>query len=236
MKKKIGFIVAICLVMTMFCLSIGLGVYYQWLDNERINRENILKMFADYYDYKVAAFKEENETLSDVDVAFLGDSLTDGYDVKSYYPQYVTANRGIGGDTTYGLERRLDCSAYDINPKVIVMLIGINNIDTMLENYERIVTSLETNLPSSKIILLSLTSMTLEWGRNNEKAKSRNIVIQDIAQRHNCTFIDLYSVLLDPNTNELRMEYTVDGGHFTAKGYEVITNTITPYLQALLGK
>ena len=236
MGKKVVFIVAICLVIVMVGLSVGLGVYYQSLENDRIAREEWLEFFAKYYDAKVDSFKEENKTISNVDVAFLGDSLTDGYDTKSYYPQYVTVNRGIGGDTTYGLERRLDCSAYDVNPKVIVMLIGINNIDTMLENYERIVTSLETNLPSTKIILLSLTSMTLEWGRNNEKAKAKNVVIQDIAQRHNCTYIDLYSVLLDPETNELRMDYTTDGGHFTPKGYVVITNTITPYLQTLLGK
>ena len=77
-----------------------------------------------YRDAKMEQYRQENEKYADyeVDVAFLGDSLTDGYDLAQYYPQYVTANRGIGGDTTFDLERRLQVSVYDLKPKVAVML------------------------------------------------------------------------------------------------------------------
>ena len=93
-----------------------------------------------YRDAKMEQYRQENEKYADyeVDVAFLGDSLTDGYDLAQYYPQYVTANRGIGGDTTFDLERRLQVSVYDLKPKVAVMLIGANNPDSMLDNYEQI--------------------------------------------------------------------------------------------------
>ena len=101
---------------------------------------------ADYYAMKVAMYAEENEKYDDyeVDVAFLGDSLTDGYDLSRYYPQYITANRGIGGDTTFDLESRLQISVYDLKPKVVVMLIGANNMDTMFENYENILINSNT--------------------------------------------------------------------------------------------
>ena len=188
-----------------------------------------------YYDTKVAAFAKENEQYADyeVDVAFIGDSLTDGYDVKNAYPQYVVVNRGIGGDTTFGVEERLQVSLYDLKPKVVVMLIGVNNIETMFDNYEDILIGLRDNLPESEIVLVSLTSMSMEWGKKNQLAAYNNVKIKLLAEKYGYKYVDLYSALLDVETGELRTEYTIDGGHQTAAGYAVFTKTITPVLEEL---
>ena len=120
------------------------------------------------------------------------------------------------------------------DPKIVSLLIGANNFDTMLENYENIVTKIRINLPSTKLVLCSLTSMSGNWGRNNKKAKNNNIEIKKIAERNGCTFADLYSPLLDPETNELKEEYSLDGGHLKSAGYQVVTNTLMPIFQSLL--
>ena len=116
------------------------------------------------------------------------------------------------------------------------MLIGANNFKTMFENYENIVKGLKTNLPDTKLVLLSLTSMSMNWGRNNELACFNNVKIKIIAEKYDCEYVDLFTPLFDFDANELRAEYTVDGGHFTAQGYEVLTQTITPVLETLLSK
>ena len=201
---------------------------------EKDKYEMAKKAFEIYYNGKVSLFEEENKHLSNVDVSFIGDSLTDGYDVETYYPDYKVVNRGIGGDTTFGVEARLDSSAYDVHPKVVNLLIGANNFDTMLDNYESIVSKIQNNLPETKIILCSLTSMTGNWGKNNEKARNNNVKIKEIADNHGCTYADLYNALLDPNSNELKEEYSVDGGHLTAAGYQVVTSVITPILETLI--
>jgi lysophospholipase L1-like esterase len=195
-------------------------------------------MIKEYRDAKIKLYISENNEYDDyeVDVAFLGDSLTDGYDVKSYYPDYLVVNRGIGGDTTFDLENRLQVSLYDLKPKVIVMLIGANNFKTMFDNYENILKGFQQNVPNSKVILLSLTSMSKEWGKNNNIAKENNIKIQELATKYNYEFIDLYNPLLNPTTNEIYEEYTTDGGHLTPKGYEVLTKCITPIIKQQLDK
>ena len=193
-----------------------------------------IRAFELHYADRVALFKEENSHLSNVDVSFIGDSLTEGYDVKSYYPQYNVVNRGISGDTTFGVEKRLDCSAYDVHAKVVTLLIGANNFDTMLDNYKNILDGFKNNIPESKIVLLSLTSMTKNWGRNNKKAQENNKQIEAYAKEYNYTYVDLYNPLLDPSTNELKLSYTTDGGHFTPEGYEKVTSVITPVLESLL--
>ena len=179
---------------------------------------------------------EENEEYKnkDVDVVFLGDSLTDGYDVKRFYPEYVVLNRGISGDTSVWLEERLDVSLYEVQPKVAVMLIGANNMDKMLENYESILKSFKENAPNTKIVLLSLTSMSGEWGKKNQLAAYNNVQIKMYAEIYGYEYVDLYSALLNLETGEIYDEYTTDGGHLTEKGYEVLTAQIKPAIQKQL--
>ncbi len=195
------------------------------------------EMVAQYRAAKMAVYEAENEEYADyeVDVAFLGDSLTDMYDVKTYYPQYLVSNRGIGGDTTFDLEGRLQTSVYDLKPKVAVMLIGANNFQTMFDNYERILMGLEQHLPNTKIILLSLTSMSGEfWGEHNHLAAYNNVKIKKLAEKYEYAFVDLYSPLMNLETGEIYPEYTTDGGHLTAQGYEVLTAEITPEIDRQL--
>ena len=185
---------------------------------------------AEYRNNKIAAYEEENAKYADyeIDVAFLGDSLTDGYDVAKFYPNYRVSNRGIGGDTTVGLEERMQVSLYDLKPKVAVMLIGANNMDTMFDNYEDILIGFRENLPETKIILLSLTSMSGEWGKRNQLAAYNNVKIKMLAQKYSYTYVDLYSALMNLETGEIYSEYTTDGGHLTERGYEILTREITP--------
>ena len=198
--------------------------------------EEFLRQIAEYRSAKIATYEDENEKYADfqVDVAFIGDSLTDGYDVAAYYPDLLVSNRGIGGDTTFDLEGRLAVSLYDLQPKVVVMLIGANNIGQMFENYERILVSLGEHLPNTKIVLLSLTSMSGDWGKNNQLAAYNNVKIKLLAEKYSYEYVDLYSSLLNLESGEIYPEYTTDGGHLTPKGYEVLTREITPVVKAQL--
>lgn len=195
------------------------------------------KQVAAYRAAKRAAYILENERYADyeVDAAFIGDSLTDAYNVEEYYPNIIVSNRGIGGDKTYDLYGRLQVSLYDLKPKVVVMLIGGNNLDSMFDDYEDILIGFKENLPKTKIILLSLTSMGGEhWGKNNELAAYNNVKIKLLAEKYGHCFVDLYTPLFNLESGEIYSEYTTDGGHLTEKGYEVLTREIMPNLTAQL--
>lgn len=234
-KKR--YLIPLCvLALALIALAI---VYFAVILPEKREEEKIEEMVRAYREAKIAQYERENAEYDDyeVDVAFIGDSLTDGYDLSKYYPQYVTANRGIGGDTTFGLEERLQVSLFDLKPKVVVMLIGANNMDSMFQNYESILQSLKQNLPESKIVLLSLTAMGGEhWGRKNQLAAYNNVTVKLLAERYGYEFVDLYTPLYDVSIREVYEGYTVDGGHFTHEGYTVVTAQITPVLKKILGK
>lgn len=220
-------------------LLTGLVLYFTvFLPKQKEKKEREEKLKA-YSNAKFAQYQQENELYDDfeIEVAFLGDSLTDGYDLEKYYPQYKTVNRGISGDTTFRLQDRLQISVYDLKPQVAVMLIGANNMDTMFENYEDILQGLQIHLPQTKVVLLSLTAMGGEhWGRKNQLAAYNNVKIKLLAERYDFTYVDLFSPLYDVNTGEVYEGYTIDGGHFTSEGYAAVTVEVTPVLQQILGK
>ena len=233
MKRKTrNFVIFLILVAV---LSSAVYIYLKKQAEERQIAE-FQQMMQDYYDGKVARFEEENKSIvpGKTDVVFLGDSLTDGCDLSLYYPEYTTLNRGIGGDTTIGLEKRLDVSVYAVQPKVVVMLIGANNFSTMFDNYEDILISLKENLPESKIILVSLTSMGGTWGKNNNLAAFNNVKIKALAEKYGYEFVDVYTPLLNFETNEIYEEYTTDGGHLTHEGYLVLTGEIKSVINKVM--
>ena len=57
-----------------------------------------------------------------------------------------------------------------------------------------------------------------------------------LAEKYGFYYVDLFSPLFDVSTGEVYEGYTVDGGHFTDKGYEVVTAQIPPVLESILGK
>ena len=236
MKKKIIILssVALAAALLVGCLAYVFGVVLP----EKRDREELEAAVKAYRTAKITLYTEKNAEYDDyeVDVAFLGDSLTDGYDLARYYPDLLVENRGIGGETTHGLLARLEVSVLDLKPKVAVMLIGANNLDTMFEDYETIVKRLCEELPETKIVLLSLTSMGLDWGHKNHLAAFNNVKIKAIAAKYACTVVDLYTPLLNLETDEIHAEYTTDGGHLTHEGYVVFTETVRPVLDKLLSE
>ena len=235
MKKKI----AVLVIILVFALALS-SMIYIFIKNqeEKTKKEEWAAFVETYRSEKIKTYRQENERYApgEVEVAFIGDSLTDGYDLDLYYPDLVTSNRGIGGDTTFDLEKRLQVSLYDLQPKVVVMLIGANNFKTMFENYEDILIGIKENIPNSKVVLLSLTSMSGEWGKNNHLAAFNNVKIKVLAEKYGYEFVDLYTPLLNLETNEIYPEYTTDGGHLTHEGYVVLTAQIRPVIDRLLGK
>lgn len=234
-KKRILTVLALIAIIAALW---GLIYYFAVHRPAILRHQENVKAVEQYYKDKVASFAEDNKWILpyETDVAFIGDSLTDGYDVEKFYPEYNVANRGIGGDTTYGLLARLDVSVYQIKPKVVVMLIGANNLQTMFEDYEKLITGIKENLPDTELVICSLTSMGREWGKNNHLAAYNNVKIRAIANKHGCHFVDLYTPLLNFETNEIYEHYTTDGGHLTEDGYNVLTQNIKPVIDGILKK
>ena len=174
-----------------------------------------------------------NNNKNNIDIIFLGDSLFFHFNLKEFFPEFSTLNRGIRGDTTFGVENRLKVSVFDVKSKIVVMLIGVNNINTMIENYESILIKFKENINDRKIILCSLTPMSGKYAIRNKMAIVNNIIIKKLAKKYDFYFVDLFTPLLNNETNEITDEYTKEGLHFTHDGYVVIAKEIRNILDKI---
>lgn len=234
MKKKI---LLICACIAIVAISIFLVILFTKIIPEKKKRQEWDKMIAEYRENKKQQYLAENEEFNDyeVEVAFLGDSLTDGCDLAKYYPDYVTSNRGIGGDTTTDVLGRLSYSIYDLKPQVVVLLIGGNNLKTMFNDYEDILVGLKDNVPDTKVIIVSLSAMGLDHKDKNKIAIENNKKIYELAQKYNYYYVNIFDALYNTETGEIYSSYTSDGLHFTHEGYLVITGIINNKLKEVLG-
>ena len=237
MKRKTKIIIILSALLALLAILASVYVFAVYLPEKREQKE-LLAAIEAYYKEKLETYAEENEKYADreIDVAFLGDSLTDGYDLKTYYPDYTVANRGIGGETSHGLLERMQVSLYELQPKVAVVLIGGNNLKTMLESYESILIGIKENAPETNVVLCSLTAMGGSFKEKNEISSYNNVYIKKLAQKYGFEFVDLFTPLFDETTGEIYSSYTSDGVHLTPDGYEVLTEAITPAIEAALAK
>ena len=196
-----------------------------------------------YYENKCTSFGVQNANLSQGQIIFIGDSITDLYHLDDYYSDLslATYNRGIGGDTTQGVIDRLKVSLFDLNPTKIVLMIGINDIgrgmalDGIVERYNTILSSIKQNLPTTQVYCMSVLSITqaVETQASRQDmipmVKQLNPQIQQMATQYGYTYLDLFSQTVDSN-DYLEPEYSVDGIHLSAEGFVKWTQLVKSYL------
>lgn len=182
-------------------------------------------------------------TAKEGQVVFFGDSITEFLNVSDWYGEYSIKsglelyNRGIGGDTTLGLYKRAKENVLSIKPKAVVILIGTNDLGLGFDpafvenNMENILKLFKDECPDCKVILEAIYPVIegKAGKRKNNDILESNIKYKALAEKYAATFVDLTEKLADNNGN-LKEEYTYDGLHLSAKGYEVTTSEIVKYL------
>ncbi len=185
-----------------------------------------------YYTKKVSEFTAMPRNTESI--VFLGDSITDYVNFAEVLPSYDIINRGIAGDTTSGVLRRLS-EVISLKPRKLFILIGTNDIGggsdpvNIAENIRLIVSRVQSGSPESKIYLQAVFPTRYIGYSNNAKIQDLNARIKAIADDLHCTFIDLYPLLLD-SESYLAPEYTLDGLHLTSKAVAKWMAFVAPYL------
>src|SRR5450631_560308 len=78
--------------------------------------------------YREANAKLEPPAATEDRVVFMGDSITDIWKLEKYFPGKPYLNRGIGGQTTPQMLIRFRPDVIALEPRVVVILAGTNDI------------------------------------------------------------------------------------------------------------
>lgn len=188
----------------------------------------------------------EKEEVVPENIVFLGDSITDYYDLKKYYQGYKVVNSGISGNISKDILDNMEERVYRYNPSKVFLLIGTNDIqrkvddDEIIDNIKKIIENTQKNRPKAQIYVESIYPVNntdndkidhvMVGDRNNKKIKELNKRLKDYCKENGIVYINLYETLADSEGN-IKLEYTKEGLHLSDKGYEAVTKIIKSYLK-----
>lgn len=202
---------------------------------EAINREYRPRT----YDVQVRQFEIYPDSTDDI--IFLGNSITARAQWNELLQLSHARNRGISGDTTFGILERLH-EVTEGQPAQIYLLIGINDIsrsfpdDEIIQNYETIITRIQKESPNTRLVVQTILPVNSSFGEyerhynKDEHIAKVNAGIMRLADTYGLTLIDLHPLFMD-DSGRLKAEYTDEGLHLNEKGYLHWAEILRPYFE-----
>lgn len=231
-KKNTGVIFLVISLLVIIVLLCYLFVKYNNLRNVKSKEKVVTKTVV--------------EKVIDDNYLFLGDSITDFYDLDKYYEGLPVVNSGINGNRTTDILNDMKNRVYRYNPSKVFLLIGTNDIidgkenDEIINNIKKIIELIKKNRSYAEIYLESIypvnktdndkISLSMVSSRDNDQITEINKKLKQYCDEKKITYIDLYSKLVDDEGN-LKLDYTKEGLHLSDDGYKVVTEEISKYIK-----
>jgi lysophospholipase L1-like esterase len=197
-------------------------------------------------------YSEENKNLPAVApgekrVVFMGNSITEFWktiDGDFFARNKSFVDRGISGQTTPQMLVRFRNDVIDLNPSVVVILAGTNDIagntgPITIENiFGNIVSMAELAKANNIKVILSSVLPVYEypWSPGLEPAEKivkLNAMLQSYSKKNKIVYVDYFSALADER-NGMKAEYSPDGVHPNLAGYRVMDDLVEKAISSVL--
>ncbi|WP_022764547.1 GDSL-type esterase/lipase family protein [Butyrivibrio sp. XPD2006] len=204
--------------------------------------------------YMVEKYRHLNKNIRKGQILFVGSSLMEHFPINEILVNrgldLAIYNRGISGYTIPELLESMDEQIFDLEPSVIFINIGTNDIsrpeeteEDLQRDYKEVLRQIKEKLFSTKVYMMAYypvnPAMAQEiqaWPEAAEAAKLRkerlpraNDVVKKLAAEFGYEFIDVNEGLCDEK-GELRRELSTDGIHMWPEAYEIIFDNMKDYL------
>jgi lysophospholipase L1-like esterase len=209
----------------------------QQLEAYRKSQETLwMSDFGDLGRYREADARLGPPAAGETRVVFMGDSITDIWRLPEYFPGKPYINRGISGQTTPQMLIRFREDVIDLQPKVVLILAGTNDIagntgPMRLEDIEANLASMSelAHLHGIRVILSSVTpihdytprAQNFFLQRSPEKILELDRWIKNYCAKNHYLYLDYFSAMVDAK-GMLRQDLSDDGLHPNKKGFAVM--------------
>jgi lysophospholipase L1-like esterase len=194
----------------------------------QIKTYDTLPNLPEHYSERYELFKKE--PLEQGKIIMVGNSITEGGNWKILLKDSTVINRGISGDVTFGVLRRMK-DITDRKPSKLFLLIGINDLsrntpdEVILENVFMIVGKIHSGSPATTIYIQSILPTNESFKNLNksfigkgEHITAINEQLKKYAKKLRYIYVDLHSGFLDTD-GRMDARFTADGLHLTPAGY-----------------
>lgn len=154
------------------------------------------------------------------------------------FPGYPILNRGFGGATLPDLIRYVNDVIIKYAPKQVVIYCGENDFASsdsitakmVFSNFKKLYHIIRNELPQTPIVYISMKPSPSRE-KLQEKVKAANTMIKKfLHHKEDCTYIDIYSLMLNEDGSMKPEIYISDRLHMNEKGYAIWIKAIQPYL------
>lgn len=198
---------------------------------------------------QLGKYRADNERLiaskAPVDVVFLGDSITEGWNAKR--PGFFTpgrVGRGIGGQTTPQMVLRMMADVVHLKPRALHIMAGTNDIagntGTMTQEMTQDNFRMMSDVARTHGIALLLASIPpaagFPWRPGLETRKPIADIsawLKRFAKSTGSVWVD-YNAVLDDGTGAMKPGLAYDGVHPTEAGYDAMATVVEPILRRML--
>lgn len=200
--------------------------------------------WADLGRFKAANKQLGSPAADEHRIVFMGNSITEGWlqDGLDFFQRKAYVNRGISGQTTPQMLIRFRNDVIDLQPTVVVILAGINDIagNTGPSTIEMITANLMSMAELAKahdikvVISSVLPAFDFPWRPGMEPADKLidlNARLKIYTEKMDFVYLDYFSAMVDEQ-NGLQEKLTYDGVHPNAAGYKVME----PLAEAAIAK
>ena len=207
------------------------------LDQYRASR---IAVFTDDYG-QLARYRDADSQLrppaaGDNRVVFFGDSITDSWKLDDYFPGKAYINRGIGGQTTPQMLVRYRQDVVDLQPKVVVILAGTNDIagntgpmrnediEANFASFAELARVHNIRVVYSSILPVhNYTDRAKDFFAQRPQARilALNEWLKDYCAKNKIVYLDYFSALVD-DKGMLKKDLADDGLHPNAAGFKVM--------------
>ncbi len=173
---------------------------------------------------------------------FLGDSITARWSQtagaiwNSRFTRYRPANAGISGDWIQSLLWRVENGAVASQPKVAVVMIGINNVSLgysakeVVMGIQEVVAAIRRESPSTRVLLIGLLPTRETW--ETQLTAKVNLELAKWANQESIDFVDASRRFLDAE-GQAKDSLLLDRVHLSKTGYQVLAGAIARTLARL---
>ena len=186
----------------------------------------------------------ERANTSHAQVVLIGDSITEGWEgapdqLQSLVGLRSAANLGVGGDRTQHVLWRLQqAPLMSVNPKVIVLMIGTNNIyddsaDDIVAGIRAITALLNQQCPNAEILVLDIPPRGDPMDSARAKIAQINAELAQGEWPGHARFVRVGNQFLGAD-GALDRANLPDLLHFSQKGYAMWAAAIKPELDCSL--
>ena len=196
---------------------------------------SLLLDFGERYLYAEANAALPPPATGEQRVVFIGDSITDMWNLAAAFPGKPYVNRGIGSQVTAQMLVRFEQDVVALRPSAVVILGGVNDVTgfLQLETPAGIVSNIEAMADIAErhgiaVVLCSilpvrntLSAGYIEAERKPEQLREVNARLRALAAERGYPYADYAAVLAGPD-GRLRPDLTTDGVHPLAAGYALM--------------